>query len=49
MNNKVEILMKKGYNKRTAYRLAQKESLDVEALPVKGDDNVYKFSKGEFV
>lgn len=49
MNSKVEELIKKGYNKRTAYRMAKKEFLDVESLPIKEDDNVYKFSKGEFV
>lgn len=49
MNSKVEELIKKGYNKRTAYRLVKKEFLDVKSLPVKEDDYAYKFSKGEFV
>jgi len=49
MDSKVEILLRKGYNKRTAYRLAKKPDIDIKELPDKGEDNIYKFSKGEFV
>lgn len=49
MDSKVEALLNKGYSRRTAYRLAKNENLDINKLPDKGDDNIYKFSKGEFV
>ena len=49
MDSKVEALIRKGYSRRTAYRLAKKENLDINKLPDKGDDKTYQFSKGEFV